>query len=75
MEIGGKTCTKKVTKEDVRRRHLQRAKKYVVLGAYIETIANNSNRSNSNLQDIENNKIKEKQKIHKNYTEEVNTDE
>lgn len=45
------------------------------LGAYIETIANNSNRSNSNLQDIENNKIKEKQKIHKNYTEEVNTDE
>lgn len=45
------------------------------LGAYIETIANNSNRSNSNLQDIGNNKIKEKQKIHKNYTEEVNTDE
>lgn len=45
------------------------------LGTYIETIANNSNRSNSNLQDIENNKIKEKQKIHKNYTEEVNTDE
>lgn len=45
------------------------------LGAYIETIANNSNRSNSNLEDIENNKIKEKQKIHKNYTEEVNTDE
>lgn len=45
------------------------------LGAYIETIANNSNRSNSNLQDIVNNKIKEKQKIHKNYTEEVNTDE
>ena len=27
------------------------------LGAYIETIANNSNRSNSNLQDIGNNKI------------------
>lgn len=45
------------------------------LGAYIETIAHNSNRSNSNLQDIGNNKIKEKQKIHKNYTEEVNTDE
>ena len=45
------------------------------LGVYIETIANNSNRSNSNLQDIGNNKIKEKQKIHKNYTEEVNTDE
>lgn len=45
------------------------------LGTYIETIANNSNRSNSNLQDIGNNKIKEKQKIHKNYTEEVNTDE
>lgn len=45
------------------------------LGAYIETIANNSNRSNSNLQDIGNNKIKEKQKIHKNYTEGVNTDE
>lgn len=45
------------------------------LGAYIETIANNSNRSNSNLQDIGNNKIKEKQKIHKNYTEEVNNDE
>lgn len=45
------------------------------LGAYIETIANNSNRSNSNLQDIGNNKIKEKQKIHKNYTGEVNTDE
>ena len=45
------------------------------LGAYIETIANNSNRSNSNLQDIGNNKIKEKQRIHKNYTEEVNTDE
>ena len=45
------------------------------LGAYIETIANNSNRSNNNLQDIGNNKIKEKQKIHKNYTEEVNTDE
>lgn len=47
----------------------------IALGAYIETIANNSNRSNSNLQDIGNNKIKEKQKIHKNYTEEVNTDE
>ena len=45
------------------------------LGAYIETIANNSNRSNSNLQDIGNNKIKEKQRIHKNYTEEVNTNE
>lgn len=45
------------------------------LGAYIETIAHNSNRSNSNLEDIGNNKIKEKQKIHKNYTEEVNTDE
>ena len=45
------------------------------LGAYIETIAHNSNRNNSNLQDIGNNKIKEKQKIHKNYTEEVNTDE
>ena len=45
------------------------------LGAYIETIANNSNRSNSNLQDIGNNKIKEKQKIHIKYTEEVNTDE
>lgn len=45
------------------------------LGVYIETIANNSNRSNSNLQDIGNNKIKEKQKIHKNYTEGVNTDE
>lgn len=47
----------------------------ISLGSYIETIANNSNRSNSNLQDIENNKIKEKQKIHKNYTEEVNNDE
>lgn len=47
----------------------------ISLGSYIETIANNSNRSNSNLQDIGNNKIKEKQKIHKNYTEEVNTDE
>lgn len=45
------------------------------LGVYIETIANNSNRSNSNLQDIGNNKIKEKQKIHKNYTEKVNNDE
>lgn len=47
----------------------------ISLGSYIETIANNSNRSNSNLQDIGNNKIKEKQKIHKNYTEEVNNDE
>lgn len=47
----------------------------ICLGAYIETIANNSNRSNSNLQDIGNNKIKEKQKIHKNYTEKVNNDE
>lgn len=45
------------------------------LGAYIETIANNSNRNNNNLKDIGNNKIKEKQKIHKNYTEEVNNDE
>ena len=122
MEIGGKTCIKKITKEDVRRRHLQRAKKWLIdngeyikfeliesrfqnknfkeieemksikkdiirsvasedlqarigLGAYIETIANNSNRSNNNLQDIGNNKIKEKQKIHKNCTEEVNNDE
>lgn len=41
----------------------------ISLGSYIETIANNSNRSNSNLQDIGNNKIKEKQKIHKNYTD------
>lgn len=47
----------------------------ISLGSYIETIANNSNRSNSNLQDIGNNKIKEKQKIHKKYTEEVNNDE
>lgn len=47
----------------------------IVLGAYIETIANNSNRNNNNLKDIGNNKIKEKQKIHKNYTEEVNNDE
>lgn len=47
----------------------------ISLGSYIETIANNSNRSNSNLRDIGNNKIKEKQKIHKNYTEEVNNDE
>lgn len=47
----------------------------ISLGSYIDTIANNSNRSNSNLQDIGNNKIKEKQKIHKNYTEEVNNDE
>ena len=47
----------------------------ISLEVYIETIANNSNRSNSNLQDIGNNKIKEKQKIHKNYTEKVNNDE
>ena len=62
-----KNIIRSVASEDLQAR--------IGLGAYIETIANNSNRSNSNLQDIGNNKIKEKQKIHKNYTEEVNTDE
>lgn len=62
-----KDIIRSVTSEDLQAK--------IGLGTYIETIANNSNRSNSNLQDIGNNKIKEKQKIHKNYTEGVNTDE
>lgn len=66
---------KSIKKDIIRSVAFEYLQARINLGAYIETIAHNSNRSNSNLQDIGNNKIKEKQKIHKTYTEEVNNNE
>lgn len=67
MEASKKDIIRSATSDDLQAR--------ISLGTYIETIANNSNRSNSNLQNIGNNKIKEKQKSHKNNIEEVKYNE